>query len=55
MLTHEDDRWAYSYNILLIEFAATDDKEEKRKARQICTLNDQKANLFTYKADLKRL
>ncbi len=31
-VAHEDDRWAYPYNILLIEFAATDDKEEKRKA-----------------------
>jgi hypothetical protein len=37
---------------LKIEFTATDDKEQKRKAIQIWTLND-KAYLFTYKADPK--
>jgi hypothetical protein len=37
-----------------IEFTATDDKEQKRKAIQIWTLND-KAYLFTYKADPKIL
>lgn len=36
-----------------IEFTATDDKEEKRKAIQIWTLKDDKAYLFTYKADSK--
>jgi len=34
-----------------IEFTATDDREEKRKAMQIWTLKDDKAYLFTYKAD----
>jgi hypothetical protein len=37
-----------------IEFTATDDKEEKRKAIQIWTLKDDKAYLFTYKADPKK-
>jgi hypothetical protein len=36
-----------------IEFTATDDKEEKRKAMQILTLKDDKVYLFTYKADPK--
>ena len=36
-----------------IEFTATDDKEEKRKAIQIWTLKDDKAYLFMYKADPK--
>ena len=35
------------------EFTATDDKEEKRKAIQIWTLKDDKAYLFTHKADPK--
>jgi serine/threonine-protein kinase len=37
-----------------IEFTPTDDKEEKRKAMQIWTLKDDKAYLFTYKADPKK-
>ena len=36
-----------------IEFTATDDKEEKRKAMQISAPKDDKAYLFTYKADPK--
>ena len=36
-----------------IEFSATDDKEEKYNAIQIWTLKDDKAYLFTYKADPK--
>jgi serine/threonine-protein kinase len=36
-----------------IEFTATDDKEEKCNAIQIWTLKDDKAYLFTYKADPK--
>jgi hypothetical protein len=38
-----------------IEFTATYDKEEKRKAIQIWTLKDDKAYLFTYKADPKTI
>jgi hypothetical protein len=38
-----------------IEFTPTDDKEEKRKAMQIWTLKDDKAYLFTYKADPKKI
>lgn len=38
-----------------IEFTATDDKEEKRKAIQIWTLKDDNAYLFTYKADSKSI
>ncbi|MDQ3974933.1 MAG: hypothetical protein M3264_00265 [Thermoproteota archaeon] len=38
-----------------IEFTATDDKEEKCNAIQIWTLKDDKAYLFTYKADPKTI
>ena len=36
-----------------IEFTATDDKEEKCNAMQIWTLKDDRAYLFTYKANPK--
>ena len=37
-----------------IEFTATDDKEQKWKAMQIWTLKEDKAYLFTYKAEPKK-
>jgi hypothetical protein len=37
-----------------IEFTATDDKEQKWKAMQIWTPKEDKAYLFTYKAEPKK-